>query len=141
MKKTVYIVCISVMLTGLTVFFLSSGRQAEFRTDDIYIAFAGGINGSFKAGTREAVNAVTLYLNKVNAAGGIKGKKIKLRVFDDKDRPAEAKKIASEIGEGKNIVFVMGHVSSFTSLAAGKSIKIRCSYPYGLGFGKGCHPG
>ncbi len=122
MKKTVFIVCISVILTGPTVFFLSS-EWSGLKKQDIYIAFAGGINGGFKAGTQEAVNAINLYLNKINKAGGIKGKQVKLRIFDDKDQPAEAKKIASEIGEGKDIVFVIGHVLSFTSLAAGKIYK------------------
>lgn len=122
MKKTISIICISVILTGLTVFFLSP-KLSELRKEDIHIAFAGGINGHFKTDVRTAIRGIQLYIDKINKAGGIEGKKIKLRIFDDGDRPDTAVKVASEIGEDKDIVLVIGHFLSSTSLAAGKIYK------------------
>ena len=122
MKKTIIIVCISVILTGLA-FFLLSPRLSELKKRDIHIAFAGGINGNFKTDVGTAVNGIKLYIDKINKAGGIEGRKIKLRLFDDKDRPDIAMKVASEIGEDKDILLVIGHFLSSTSLAAGKLYK------------------
>ena len=65
------------------------------------------------------VDGVELYINQVNHHGGIAGKKIDLRVYDDKFNPKVAAKVAQEIANS-NAVAVIGNYSSDTSLAAGK---------------------
>jgi branched-chain amino acid transport system substrate-binding protein len=65
--------------------------------------------------------AVQLYLDSVNKAGGINGKKIILDVFDDQNDPFKAK--ALEIVEENRALAVIGHNYSSASLSGGEVYK------------------
>lgn len=55
--------------------------------------------------------------NQINQAGGINGVRLKLQIFDDSDDPEIAKQIASAIVQDPEVLGVIGHWSSNTSLA------------------------
>ena len=87
--------------------------------DAIYLAIAGPTEGDNASGI-EMVQGVQLYLDSVNAAGGVNGKKVKLLVFDDRNDPDVARQKAQVIVETTPALAVLGHLYSSTSTAGGK---------------------
>ena len=84
----------------------------------LYLAVAGPTNGENISG-KEMIQGIQLYLDRVNDAGGINGKKIELRIFDDRNQPESAVKVANKIVDSKALA-VLGHLYSSTSMAVGK---------------------
>jgi branched-chain amino acid transport system substrate-binding protein len=64
--------------------------------------------------------AAELAVKEINARGGIRGRELALRVMDDSGRPEIAIRIARELVEDPAVVAVVGHLTSGTSLAAGR---------------------
>lgn len=87
--------------------------------DAIYLAIAGPTEGDNASGI-EMVQGVQLYLDSVNAEGGVNGKKVKLLVFDDRNDPDVARQKAKEIVETTPALAVLGHLYSSTSTAGGE---------------------
>lgn len=86
--------------------------------DAIYLAIAGPTQENNVSG-QEMVQGVRLYLDRVNRQGGIDGRKIKLKIFDDQNNVTRAKEVATEISNSKALA-VLGHLYSSTSLAGGE---------------------
>ncbi|QTA93866.1 ABC transporter substrate-binding protein [Desulfonema magnum] len=121
MKKAIFI--------HLTIIFISLGtfllvRQTILvKETPLHIAVAGPMSGHYMAKGKEMLKGINLYLNKINKAGGINGRKIKLRIFDDKNEIKTAKKTALEISRSDDILIVLGHYFSEISIAVGKIYK------------------
>ena len=96
--------------------------QALNRTEPIVIAFANSMTGSLAVVGEEARVATQLYLDEVNAAGGIDGHLLKLQIFDDQSKPSVANANVSSILASRAVA-VMGHSESATSLAGGVGYK------------------
>jgi branched-chain amino acid transport system substrate-binding protein len=92
----------------------SSGEGAG----EIKIAVVGPLTGDSAQYGQAFQRATELMAKKVNDAGGVKGKKIKLEVLDDKNDAKEATNIAQKLVSDKSVVGVIGHFSSTASLAA-----------------------
>jgi len=120
--KKYLVIFLSVILVGAAVL-LSLPQTSPFMEKPIYIAVAGPMSGTQKADGEDMVKGIQLCLDTVNDKGGIGGKKIKLAVFDDKNQPKTAISVASEIVENKDILVVLGHKYSSTSIAAGRIYK------------------
>ncbi|MBP0018820.1 MAG: ABC transporter substrate-binding protein [Cyanobacteria bacterium SBLK] len=67
---------------------------------------------------KEMINGVKLYFDRINARGGIRGKRLVLKVYDDRNDPEVAVEVAEEIAQSPAVA-VLGHATSTTSLAAG----------------------
>ena len=93
-------------------------RQALGPREPIVIAFANSMSGPVRPFGDEARVATQLYLDEVNAAGGIDGHPVQLQVFDDKSVPATASTNVTSI-LASPAVAVLGHSVSATSVAAG----------------------
>jgi branched-chain amino acid transport system substrate-binding protein len=65
-------------------------------------------------------HAAELAVKEINARGGIRGRQVALRVVDDSARPDVAIRIARELVDDPAVVAVIGHLTSGTSLAAGR---------------------
>jgi branched-chain amino acid transport system substrate-binding protein len=86
---------------------------------DIPIGFFAPITGPAAADGASAKNAVELGLKEVNDAGGIKGKKINLIIYDDRLNPQEAVAIANKLIERDKVVGVVsGSYSGPTRVTA-----------------------
>ena len=97
---------------------------AHFNTQDdtIVIAIAAPQSNAEAASLalgKGMVDGAQLYIDRVNEAGGINGKKLELVVYDDQFKPDIAVKVAQEISKS-SALGVLGHFSSSMSLAAGK---------------------
>jgi len=85
--------------------------------DTILIGEVGSLTGSeatFGISTR---NAIELAIREVNAAGGVKGKKIELRVYDNQSKPEEAANAANRLINQDNVLLILGEVASSNSIA------------------------
>ena len=124
---------IFIVLFGLLIYLMeplvhlteSSEMHSELQNDSVkketlYIAVTASGSGIYKASGNDALRAVRLYIEQVNMAGGIDNHKIELRFFDDQGDVETALQIASEITSSNNILAVLGHTDSETSIAAGK---------------------
>jgi branched-chain amino acid transport system substrate-binding protein len=75
--------------------------------DTIKIGFFAPITGPAAADGASAKNAVELAVKEVNDAGGIRGKKIELIVYDDRMNPQEAVAIANRLIEKDKVAGVV----------------------------------
>ena len=114
------IVPIAAFLLSLLLF-LNLGKFLGDR-EPLYLAIAGPTDGKSASGV-EMVQGAQLYLDKLNQEGGIKGKKVELLVFDDRNDADIAKKNATEIINSTQALAVLGHLYSSTSTTAGEIYK------------------
>jgi branched-chain amino acid transport system substrate-binding protein len=85
--------------------------------DTILLGEVGSLTGSeatFGISTR---NAIELAVREVNAAGGVKGKKIEIRVYDNQSKPEEAAQAANRLINQDNVLLILGEVASSNSMA------------------------
>jgi len=114
--KYVAIALAAVFLTGLIATVLGRSFKSS-DTNAIHLAIAAPITSVRDAAAKEMVQSVQLYLDSVNDAGGINGRRLKSIVFDDKGDPNTARQIPQQVDKSSALV-VLGHLSSATSLEA-----------------------
>jgi len=95
----------------------ASGGSAPAQADTILIGEVGSLTGSeatFGISTRDGVE---LAVKEANEAGGIKGKKIVVRVYDDQGKPEEAANAVTRLISQDHAKMIIGEVASSNSLA------------------------
>lgn len=70
----------------------------------ILIGQTAGFTGAVAAGVKETSDGAKLYINAVNAKGGVNGQKIELIALDDKFEPNLAAENAKKLIEEKNVI-------------------------------------
>jgi branched-chain amino acid transport system substrate-binding protein len=101
--------------TGAGTIGASSGAAPS--SDTILMGEIGSLTGSeatFGISTR---NGVDLALKQENAKGGVKGRKLAVRVYDDQGKPEEAANAATRLVSQDKVVVILGEVASSNSLA------------------------
>ncbi len=73
--------------------------------------------GSALNPAQELMRGVAQAQTDINEAGGVNGTPLKLLLIDDKDDEGTARSIANELVEDSNVLGVVGHFSSGTTLA------------------------
>jgi len=102
---------------GAGIFFLF------VRQEPVYIAVPAPLSGPRRAEGRAMLKGISLCLDEINQKGGIDGRKIRMRPFDDKGRPRDAAETAAEIAECRDILLVIGHFTSPASIVAGRTYR------------------
>ncbi|MCK5877415.1 MAG: ABC transporter substrate-binding protein [Candidatus Marithrix sp.] len=120
MKMKVFLVG---MIILSAIIWLTYSYIQETHGKSIHIAFAGPLSGDGAAAGKLMVQAIHLYLDKINQKGGVNGKKIVLDEFDDQNNSNVAKEKALEIIEQNKAVAVIGHWYSSASISAGAVYK------------------
>ena len=111
MKRGTFHFCVF----AFTVFFLAFSTHAQ----EIPIGFFAPITGPAAADGASAKQAVELGVKEVNDAGGIKGRKVNLIIYDDRLNPQEAVAIANKLIEKDKVVGVAsGSYSGPTRVSA-----------------------
>src|SRR2546428_10400421 len=64
--------------------------------------------------------AAELAAAEINAKGGVKGRPLRLRVADDSGREDTAVRVAEELYGDPDVVAVLGHLTSGTTLSAAR---------------------
>ncbi len=85
--------------------------------DTILLGEVGSLTGAqatFGVSTR---NGIELAIKEANAAGGVKGKKLAVRVYDDQGKPEEAAQAVTRLITQDKVVLILGEVASSNSLA------------------------
>ncbi|MBX5481416.1 MAG: ABC transporter substrate-binding protein [Myxococcaceae bacterium] len=95
----------------------ASGETGPADANTILIGEVGSLTGpeaTFGVSTR---NGIDLAIQQENAAGGVKGKKLKVRVYDDQSKPEEAANAVTRLISQDRVAVILGEVASSNSLA------------------------
>lgn len=109
---------IIVLLIAMVVFSACSFQGEKSVDKQAHIALAAPLTGDYAQYGESFKRAIDLYVQMINENGGIKGKQIKITVFDDKNDAKEATNIAQKLVSDKKYLAVIGHFASTPSMAA-----------------------
>jgi branched-chain amino acid transport system substrate-binding protein len=104
-------------LVGLALPIAQGGCKTK--TDDIPVGAYLSLSGSESTFGIDTKDGVELAVNEVNAAGGIKGKKVRVIYEDDKSTPQEASNKVRQLIDRDGVVALLGEVASSRSMAGG----------------------
>jgi branched-chain amino acid transport system substrate-binding protein len=85
--------------------------------DTILIGHVASMTGEQATFGQSTDNAIKLAISEVNAKGGVKGKKLALKTYDDQGKPEEAAIAATRLIVNDKIAVLIGEVASSRSLA------------------------
>lgn len=88
----------------LTALVLSCGAFLPGAHAQIVIGQTAGFSGAVAAGVKETTDGAKLYIESINAKGGVHGQKIELLSLDDKFDPKLAAENARQLIEEKNVL-------------------------------------
>ena len=114
-RFTIISVIVLALLAFTTFYWVTSNRNER-----LFIAVVGPMTGKAAADGHDMANGAQMLIDQINEEGGINGRKIELLVYDDKNDPELAREVAQDIAESDNILLVLGHMFSSTSIAAGE---------------------
>ena len=99
---------------GLAV---AAGTQ-EAPADEIVIGFFGPLSGENAQYGRNFRNAIDLYTDAVNEAGGVNGLPVRVIYEDDRADPREAANIAQRYASDPSVIATIGSFSTAAAMAA-----------------------
>ncbi len=103
------------LLASLFIFAAFGGNS--FASDTIKLGVAGPLSGDLASYGIPTVEAAKIVVKKINAKGGILGKKVQLIVEDDVCKPEIAANTATKlVSDGANLI--LGHICSGATKAA-----------------------
>jgi branched-chain amino acid transport system substrate-binding protein len=85
---------------------------------EILVGEYGSLTGPEATFGQSTHHGIMMAVDEINAAGGVKGRKIKVITEDDQSKPEEAANAVSKLISQNNVVAVLGEVASSNSLAA-----------------------
>jgi branched-chain amino acid transport system substrate-binding protein len=88
--------------------------------DAILIGHFGSMTGSEATFGQSTDNGIRLALKEINAAGGVKGRPIALKTYDDQGKAQEAGTAVTRLITDDKVAAVLGEVASTLSLAGGR---------------------
>ncbi|MBD3166060.1 ABC transporter substrate-binding protein, partial [bacterium] len=88
--------------------------------DAIHIAFAGPLSGTGAKAGEAMRRGAQLCLDEINRAGGIRGRRVVLDLYDDRNDTTAALEAAQRIADEGRAVGVIGHNYSSCSMTAGR---------------------
>ncbi len=106
----------SVRFASLLLLLLGLARPAA--AQDLVIGVAAPMTGNLAQIGKQFAEGAQLAADEVNARGGIKGRKVAIRVEDDKGDPKEAATVAQKFASDDRVLAVLGHYSSSACFAA-----------------------
>lgn len=96
-----------------------NGGGPSVSSETILIGEYGSMTGSEATFGQSTHKGIELAIEEINAAGGVKGKKLELRTYDDAGKQAEAATAVTRLITDDKVVAVLGEVASSLSLAGG----------------------
>jgi branched-chain amino acid transport system substrate-binding protein len=94
-----------------------SGNNAS-KAGEIVIGEFGSLTGSDATFGQSTKNGVELAINEANQAGGVKGKKLRVIIYDDQGKPEEAASVVTKLITQDNVSAILGEVASTRTIAA-----------------------
>lgn len=113
------------LITALTLVFSIACTKKDrpsgtevVQGDEILVGEYGSLTGSEATFGIMTNKGITLAIKQVNAAGGVKGKKLKVITLDDQGKSEEAATAVTKLITQNKVIAVLGEVASSRSLAA-----------------------
>src|SRR5262249_33041336 len=103
---------------GSAVLALVALRPVPARPQEVAIRVAAPLTGNLAQIGKQFAEGAQLAADEVNQKGGINGKKVVIRVEDDKGDPKDAATVAQKFASDDRILAVLGHYSSSACFAA-----------------------
>ena len=97
---------------------LGAGCTKKDTSNEILIGQFGSLTGGEATFGQSTDKGIRLAVDAKNAAGGIKGKKIKLITLDNQGKPEEAAAVVKKLITQDKVIAILGEVASTRSLAA-----------------------
>src|SRR5215471_13009220 len=88
--------------------------------NEIVVGEYGSMTGSEATFGQSTHNGMTMAVEEINAAGGIKGKKVKLVNYDDQGKTSEVGTAVTRLITEDKALAVIGEVASSLSIAGGQ---------------------
>jgi branched-chain amino acid transport system substrate-binding protein len=85
--------------------------------DTLLLGQVGSLTGSEATFGVSARNGIAMAISEANAAGGVKGKKLAVRVYDSQGRPEEAAQAATRLISQDHVAVILGEAASSNSMA------------------------
>lgn len=104
------------ILLSIAMLFACTGC-GEKEVTEYVIGFVGPLTGASAQDGQDALEGAQLYVEQVNAAGGIDGIPLALNVQDDKGDPKEAAIVANMLAQDESVLAIVGHYNSSCTLA------------------------
>jgi branched-chain amino acid transport system substrate-binding protein len=94
-------------------------KPAEPKPADevLLLGEVGSLTGSEAAFGISTRDGIAMAIDEANEAGGVKGKKLAVRVYDDQSKPEEAASAVTRLITQDKVLVVLGEVASSNSLA------------------------
>jgi branched-chain amino acid transport system substrate-binding protein len=93
------------------------GAASTSADDPILIGEVGSLTGSEATFGISARNGIQLAIEQANAEGGVRGRKIAVRVYDDRGKPEEAANATIRLISQDHVKVILGEEASSNSLA------------------------
>jgi len=106
--------CAGVALLFVAVAGCGGGGNAE----EVLIGGYMGLTGDVATFGEATQNGIVMAIDEINAAGGIGGKKLRVRIEDDQGRSEEAATVVRKLISQDGVIAVLGDIPSSNSLAA-----------------------
>jgi branched-chain amino acid transport system substrate-binding protein len=94
-----------------------TGASQGQASDEIKIGHVGSLTGNEASFGISTDNGIKLAFSELNAAGGVKGKKLKLVTLDDQGKPEEAATAVTKLISQDRVSAILGEVASSRSIA------------------------
>lgn len=91
--------------------------DAKPSDDVILLGEVGSLTGSEAAFGISTRDGIAMAIDEANEAGGVKGKKLAVRVYDDQSKPEEAASAVTRLITQDKVLVILGEVASSNSLA------------------------
>ncbi|MBI4364668.1 MAG: ABC transporter substrate-binding protein [Candidatus Latescibacteria bacterium] len=108
----------TIRFTAVVLLAMASAPGCAKREAEIKIGEYGSLTGTTATFGISTKNGIELYIDNLNAQGGIGGKKLRILVEDDQSKPEEAATAVNKLIAQDGVVAVLGEVASSRSLAA-----------------------
>lgn len=92
-------------------------QPASAATGEILLGEVSSLSGPEATFGISSHNGIELALREINQAGGVKGKKLRVKVLDDQGRPEEAATAMTRLVTEDKVALVLGEVASTRSIA------------------------
>jgi branched-chain amino acid transport system substrate-binding protein len=110
------------LAAGLLGFFLLScgGAPRDSASGDILVGHYGSMTGSEATFGQSTDHGVRLATDEFNAAGGLKGRKIAIKTYDDQGKTQETGTAVTRLITDDHVTALLGEVASSLSIAGGR---------------------
>src|SRR5437773_1131650 len=101
-----------------TLLLLAACRPDRRSNSEILIGEYSSLTGSEATFGQSTHNGITLAFEEINAAGGVRGRKLRVIAEDDQSKAEEAAYAVSKLIASDNVKAIIGEVASSNTLAA-----------------------